>query len=260
MQTVLRSRRRAYSSGSSSVGVTWSRSARRGDKKSSACSPTPEGLDRALTLPWTRPSSRRHREIIQRVGEAQQPLRAMRTKARDGFIKALRDAHRWLDELVVDPTQAIKSLAIWTCLNPRASGAGQSRPLTDASPGSQRSLGRRVHPQRLSARGRHIHALFRTESQSFLGARAFLLKGTSGAPHKAVFAGRKTGRAGGEKNWSLIVAFVDSPNLASGNMALSRCHAKARAVYALRIFKPPRRPRATWSSPRRVARGEIELT
>ena len=34
----------------------------------------------------------------------------------------------------------------------------------------------------------------------------------------------------------------------------------ARAVYALRIFKPPRRPRATWSSPRRVARGEIELT
>ncbi len=71
-----------------------------------------EGLDRALTLPWTRPSSRRRREIIQRVGEAQQPLRAMRTKARDGFIKALRDAHRWLDELVVDPTQAIESLAI----------------------------------------------------------------------------------------------------------------------------------------------------
>src|SRR5271165_5931682 len=36
----------------------------------------------------------------------------MRTKARDGFIKALRDAHLWLDELVVDPTQAIESLAI----------------------------------------------------------------------------------------------------------------------------------------------------
>ena len=42
-----------------------------------------------MTLPWTRTSSRRRREIIQRVGEAQQPLRAMRTKARDGFIKAL---------------------------------------------------------------------------------------------------------------------------------------------------------------------------
>ncbi len=65
-----------------------------------------------MTLPWTRPSSRRRREVIQRVGEAQQPLRAMRTKARDGFIKALRDAHRWLDELLVDPTQTIESLAI----------------------------------------------------------------------------------------------------------------------------------------------------
>ena len=32
-----------------------------------------EGVDRALTLPWTRPSWRRRREIIQRVGEAQQP-------------------------------------------------------------------------------------------------------------------------------------------------------------------------------------------
>src|SRR5208337_4913655 len=71
-----------------------------------------EGRDRVLTLPWTRPSSRRRREIIQRLGEAQQPLRAMRTKARDGFIKALRDAHRWLDELLVDPTQTVGSLAI----------------------------------------------------------------------------------------------------------------------------------------------------
>src|SRR5271165_6291937 len=34
------------------------------------------------------------------------------TKARDGLIKALRDAHRWLDELLVDPTQTIESLAV----------------------------------------------------------------------------------------------------------------------------------------------------
>ena len=45
-------------------------------------------------------------------GEAQQPLRAMRTKAREGFIKALRDAHRWLDELLFDPTHTIESLAV----------------------------------------------------------------------------------------------------------------------------------------------------
>src|SRR5271165_2033348 len=70
------------------------------------------GQDRVLTLPWTRTSSRRRREIIQRVGEAQQPLRAMRSKAREGFIKALGDAHRWLDELLFNPTQTIESLAV----------------------------------------------------------------------------------------------------------------------------------------------------
>ena len=71
-----------------------------------------EGQDRVFTLPWTRTSSRRRREIIEGVGEAQQPLRAMRTKAREGFSKALRDAHRWLDELLIDPTQTIESLAV----------------------------------------------------------------------------------------------------------------------------------------------------
>ena len=34
-----------------------------------------EGQDRVLTLPWTRASSRRRREIIQGVSEAQRPLR-----------------------------------------------------------------------------------------------------------------------------------------------------------------------------------------
>ena len=71
-----------------------------------------EGQDRVLTLPWTRLSSRRRREIIPGAGEAQQPLRAMRTKARDVFIKALRDARRWLDELQSDPSQTIESLAV----------------------------------------------------------------------------------------------------------------------------------------------------
>ena len=71
-----------------------------------------EGQDRVLTLPWTRASSRRRREIIQGVGEAQGPLRAMRTKARDGFIRALRNARRWLDELLIDPAQTIELLAM----------------------------------------------------------------------------------------------------------------------------------------------------
>lgn len=69
-----------------------------------------EGHDRLLTLPWTRTSSRRRREIIQGVDEPS--TRAMRTKARDGFVKALRAAHRWLDELLSDPSQSIESLAV----------------------------------------------------------------------------------------------------------------------------------------------------
>ena len=62
----------------------------------------------------------------------------MRTKARDGFIKALRDAHRWLDELLVDPTQTIESLAIRESKSER-SGRGRrhlcciSRPQGPAS-------------------------------------------------------------------------------------------------------------------------------
>ena len=70
-----------------------------------------EGQDRVLTLPWTRASSRRRREIIQGVGEAQGPLRAMRTKARDSVIGALCNARRCLDELLIDPAQTIESLA-----------------------------------------------------------------------------------------------------------------------------------------------------
>ena len=69
-----------------------------------------EGRDRLLTLPWRRTSSRRRREIIQGVDEPS--TRAMRTKARDGFVKALRAAHRWLDELLSDPSQSIESLAV----------------------------------------------------------------------------------------------------------------------------------------------------
>ncbi len=70
-----------------------------------------DGHDRTMTLAWTPPSSRRRREIIHGACEAQQPVRAMRRKARDGFNKGLRDAHRWLDELLLDPSQTVQSLA-----------------------------------------------------------------------------------------------------------------------------------------------------
>ena len=55
--------------------------------------------DRVLVIPWTPPSPYRRREIIQGEGEQPGAVRPMRTKARAVLIDALRDAHRWLDEL-----------------------------------------------------------------------------------------------------------------------------------------------------------------
>jgi site-specific DNA recombinase len=67
--------------------------------------------DRILTIPWTAPSPRRRREVIQGQGHRPFPIRPMRTKARAAFLEALRRAHRWLDELLADPRQSIESLA-----------------------------------------------------------------------------------------------------------------------------------------------------
>ncbi len=70
-----------------------------------------DGQDRVLTLPWTMPSPRRRREIIQGEGEASSSARPMRVRARAIFLEALRDAHRWLDELTRDSGRTIESLA-----------------------------------------------------------------------------------------------------------------------------------------------------
>ena len=68
------------------------------------------------------------------------------------------------------------------------------------------------------------------------------------------------GKRGGAGARAAILIWI-SPGAA--HESCRHCHfamRRARAVYALRIFKPPRRPRATWSSPRRVASGVIWLT
>ena len=70
-----------------------------------------DGQDRVLTVPWTMPSPHRRREIIQGEGEASSSPRPMRVRARAVFLEALRDAHRWLDELTRDSDRTIESLA-----------------------------------------------------------------------------------------------------------------------------------------------------
>jgi len=67
----------------------------------------------------------------------------------------------------------------------------------------------------------------------------------------------------GRLTLNVLLSFAQFEREVTCERIRGRCHVamrKARAVYALRIFKPPRWPRATWLSPRRVARGEIELT
>ena len=72
-----------------------------------------EGTDsaRILTLPWTRPSPYRKREIIQGANDAKTYARPMPANARAILIEALRDAHRWLDELLSDPRLTLESIA-----------------------------------------------------------------------------------------------------------------------------------------------------
>jgi len=70
-----------------------------------------EDQTRILIIPWTPPSPQRRREIIQGAGEQPSAMRPMRNKARAILIDALRDAHRWLDDLTTSPNQTIEALA-----------------------------------------------------------------------------------------------------------------------------------------------------
>ena len=67
---------------------------------------------RTLTLPWSPPSPYRKREIIQGVADGKTSARPMRANARAILVDALGDAHRWLDELLSDPTQTLEALAL----------------------------------------------------------------------------------------------------------------------------------------------------
>ena len=67
---------------------------------------------RILTLPWTRPSPYRKREILQGANDAKTYARPLPANARAILIEALRDAHRWLDELLSDSDLILELLAL----------------------------------------------------------------------------------------------------------------------------------------------------
>jgi site-specific DNA recombinase len=84
-----------------------SQAAQQGDKSKAASS---DGA-RILTIPWTRPSPYRKREIIQGTDDAKTYARPMPANARSILIEALRAEHRWLDELLTDSRLTLESLA-----------------------------------------------------------------------------------------------------------------------------------------------------
>ncbi len=64
-----------------------------------------------LTVPWTPLSPYRKREIIQTVNDAKTCARPMPANARATLIEALRDAHRWLDQLLSDSRLTSEAIA-----------------------------------------------------------------------------------------------------------------------------------------------------
>jgi site-specific DNA recombinase len=70
-----------------------------------------DGRHRTLTLPWKPPSPYQRSEIVQGEGEPRSAIRPMRVRARAVFAESLRNAHRWLDELIKDPDQTVAGIA-----------------------------------------------------------------------------------------------------------------------------------------------------
>jgi site-specific DNA recombinase len=64
-----------------------------------------------LTIGWTAPSPYRRREIIQGTSVGSSSARPLPTSARLALTKALRKAHRWLEELLTERNQTIDSIA-----------------------------------------------------------------------------------------------------------------------------------------------------
>jgi hypothetical protein len=67
---------------------------------------------RTVTMPWTPPSPYRKREVIQGMAKGTTSAKPMRANARAILVDALRDSHRWLDELLSNRLQTLELLAL----------------------------------------------------------------------------------------------------------------------------------------------------
>ena len=69
-----------------------------------------EGEADSLSLPWTASSPYRRREIIQGANE-EVGVAAPCLMARVILIDAIRQAHRWLDNLISNPNETVEAIA-----------------------------------------------------------------------------------------------------------------------------------------------------
>jgi site-specific DNA recombinase len=64
-----------------------------------------------LHVPWQKPNSTRRREVFLPEGAELRKLRPIRSENRATLIASIARGHRWLDELVGDPTASTESIA-----------------------------------------------------------------------------------------------------------------------------------------------------
>ena len=70
-----------------------------------------DGEANTSSLPWTAPSPYRRRDIIQGANEEVRVMRPMPCGARAILIDAIRQAHRWFDQLLADPNETSETIA-----------------------------------------------------------------------------------------------------------------------------------------------------
>ena len=70
-----------------------------------------DGEADTLSLPWTASSPHRRREIIQGANEEVGVARPMPHGARVILIDAIRQAHRWLGNLLSNPNETVEAIA-----------------------------------------------------------------------------------------------------------------------------------------------------
>src|SRR5262249_26544774 len=64
-----------------------------------------------LEVPWQKTPASRRRELLRPEGTPPQQVRPIRSETRSRLVAAIARGHRWLDELIADPTANADSIA-----------------------------------------------------------------------------------------------------------------------------------------------------